>query len=249
MSKIIGAVGKGGCGKTTLVALFLKSLLEKGKGLILVIDADPNEGLPSTLDIKNYSTISNVMEGSKGEVVNFKKFEDKLESLLLENEQERYDILLMGRGEGKGCYCLINNLLKSFIERSILRKNCYDYILMDCEAGLEHVSRKTSDSVDDLVIVTDSSKKGLDTIQRIKDISKEVKTEVEKFYVVSSRVKDEKISNKIKERCTELDMFYLGNIPFDPLVEEFDFEGKSLLELPTNSLAYKEVSEMLERIL
>ncbi|MFQ5976206.1 MAG: P-loop NTPase [Candidatus Hydrothermarchaeales archaeon] len=250
MTRIIGLSGKGGTGKTTFTALILKGLIDRGEKDILVIDADPNECLADVLDVKEYTRLSDMIKSYEGKTINPVDFEMKFKSMLMENEQDNFDFIVMGRGEGKGCYCLINNLLKNSFEKSVLEGGfAYNHVIMDCEAGIEHISRKTSSSIKDLIIITDASKMGLETIQRVKDVTDEVEAEVENFYVIANKVQAEKISGRIAGKAKELGMTYLGNIPLDPVIEEYNFEGKSLLELPSDSKALKKVGEMLDTIL
>lgn len=250
MAKIIGFAGKGGTGKTTLSALFLKALIEKGNDSILVIDSDPNECLPSVLGVEEYIRISDVLKKYEGKTMNPANFTQDFKTMLLQNEQEDYDIIVMGRGESEGCYCIINHLLKSSFENNVLGGDySYDYILMDCEAGLEHISRKTSTSIDDLIIITDASKMGVDTIKRIKEVSADVKSEVKNYYVVGNRVGSRKAEEGISKTAEELGMKYLGSIPYDPVIEELNFSDKSLLKAPIDSTAYVKAKEMLEEIL
>ncbi|MDI6655321.1 MAG: AAA family ATPase [Candidatus Hydrothermarchaeota archaeon] len=244
--KVIGFAGKGGTGKTTLAALFLKSLLENVKKEILVIDSDPNECLPRVLGVKDCLRLSDVVKKYQGKTTNPEQFSEDFATMLVMNEQEGFDILVMGRGESEGCYCIINHLLRSSFERNILTGGySYDYILMDCEAGIEHISRKTSASIDELVIVTDASRMGLETIKRIKDVSAEVESKVKNFYVVGNKVQSEEVSAEIEKAANELGMKYLGSIPYDALIEEFNFREKNLLEIPKESRAYKEAKKML----
>ncbi|MBI5253332.1 MAG: AAA family ATPase [Euryarchaeota archaeon] len=248
--KVIGFAGKGGTGKTTLGALFLKSLLDSDRKEILVIDSDPNECLPGVLRVKDYLRLSDMVKKYQGKTMNPEQFSDDFATMLVMNEQEGFDILVMGRGESEGCYCIINHLLRSSFERNILTGGySYDYILMDCEAGIEHISRKTSTSIDDLVIVTDASRMGLETIKRIKDVSAEVGSDVKNFYVVGNKVQSEEVSGEIEKAANELGMKYLGSIPYDPLIEEFNFKNKNLLKIPKESKAYREAKKMLEKIL
>ncbi|MDP6612695.1 MAG: AAA family ATPase [Candidatus Hydrothermarchaeota archaeon] len=250
MVKIIGFAGKGGTGKTTIGALFLKALISKGKKGILLIDSDPNECLPSVLGIEEYLSISDVLKKYEGQTMNPTKFGEDFKTMLLMNEQEDYDILVMGRGESEGCYCIINHLLKSSFENNVLTGGySYDYVLMDCEAGIEHISRKTSTSIDDLVIITDVSKMGLDTIKRIKDVSAEVKSEVKNYYVVGNRLRSQEAEGRITKLAEELGMKYLGSIPYDPVIEEFNFGDESILEVPNNAPAYVKAKEILDKIL
>ncbi len=248
--RIIGFAGKGGTGKTTLAALFLKSLLDSGEREILVIDSDPNECLPGVLGVRNYLRLSDMVKKYQGKTMNPEKFSSDFATMLVMNEQEGFDILVMGRGESEGCYCIINHLLKSSFEKNILTGGySYSYILMDCEAGIEHISRKTSTSIDDLVIVTDASRMGVETIKRIKDVSAEVESGVKNFYVVGNKLQSEEVSAEIEKAANSLGMKYIGSIPYDPLVEEFNFGNKTILEIPKDSKAYKEAKKLLEKIL
>ncbi len=246
----MGLSGKGGTGKTTFTALILKSLIDRGEKDLLIIDADPNECLADVLEVSEYTRLSDMIKSYEGKTINPMDFEMKFKSMLLENEQDNFDFIVMGRGDGKGCYCLINNLLKNSFEKSVLGGGfAFNYVIMDCEAGIEHISRKTSSSIKDLLIITDASKMGLETVQRVKDVIEEVDAEIENFYVIANKVQDERISKKIGKKAEELGMVYLGNIPLDPIVEEYNFEGKSLLNLPSTSPALKKVGEMLDTIL
>ncbi len=250
MTAVVGFAGKGGVGKTSLGALFLKSLIAGGKRAILVIDSDPNESLPVVLGIEKFVRMSDIVKGYEGKTMHPEKFAEDFETMLMMNEQGGYDIMVMGRGESDGCYCLINHLLKSTFERNIMKeKSAYDFVLVDCEAGIEHISRKTTTAIDSLVIVTDSSKSGLDTIKRIMDVSKEVKSQVRKFYVVGNKVQSGTIGGTIKAAAGAANIEYLGEIPYDPILEEFNFAGKSLLELPEESKAYQAVKGMAAKVL
>lgn len=250
MTRIIGFAGKGGTGKTTLSVLFLKALIEQGRNSILVIDSDPNECLPGVLGVKEYIRISDVLRKYEGKTMNPGSFSQDFQTMLLQNEQENFDLIVMGRGESEGCYCLINHLLRSSFESNVLGGvYSYDYILMDCEAGLEHISRKTSTSMDDLVIVTDASKMGMETIRHIKQVSMEVKSEVKHYFVAGNRVRSNVVEEQIAGIASELGMHYLGSIPYDPVIEEYNLGDESLLKVPRSSKAYGIAREMLDKVL
>lgn len=247
--KIIGFSGKGGTGKTTLAALFLKVLMDEGKE-VLVIDSDPNECLPTVLGAKHFTRLSDIVKGYEGKTIDPNRFSQDFNSMLLLNEQDGYDLLVMGRGESEGCYCLINHLLKSSFERNVLANGpSFDYILMDCEAGIEHIARKTSSSINDLVVVTDASMMGVATMDRIRQVSNEVKSGVERFHVIANKVRSPEMAVTIKDRSKALGMNYLGNIPQDTTIEDYNSSGKPLLELPESSLAYHKAKAMLGHIL
>jgi len=243
--KIIGFSGKGGVGKTTIAALFLKALMDE-KNEVLVIDSDPNECLPTVLGADGFTRLSDVIKGYEGKTMDPNKFSQDFNSMILMNEQDGYDLLVMGRGESEGCYCIINHLLKSSFERNILADGpSFDYILMDCEAGIEHISRKTSSSIHDLVVVTDGSKMGMATMDRIKQVSNEVKGGVQRFHVIANRVDDGEMAKAVADRAKKLGMNYLGNISRDSMIEEYNFRGEPLLELPDSSSTYIKIKEMI----
>lgn len=247
--RIIGFSGKGGTGKTTLAALFLKALVGQSKE-VLVIDSDPNECLPSVLGAKQFTRLSDIVRGYEGKTIDPGHFSQDFNSMLLMNEQDDFDLIVMGRGESEGCYCLINHLLKSSFERNVLANGpSFDYILMDCEAGIEHISRKTSSSIHDMVVVTDASAMGVATMDRIKQVSHEVKSNVKRFHVVANKVQSAEMAAVIENKAKSLGMNYLGNIPQDPAIEKYNFIGRPLLELPENSPAFNKVKEFLGRIL
>lgn len=126
----------------------------------------------------------------------------------------------------------------------------YDYLIIDCEAGVEHVSRKICSSLDDLIILTDSSRMSLNTIERIVKVCDEVKLEVKRFHVIGNRIEMGWEEKDVKDWVRKLGMEYLGTIPYDPLIHNYCLAGKSLLELPSDrSFAYKQACRALGRVL
>lgn len=246
-ARVIGFSGKGGVGKTTLAALFLRIISEKKSRAVLAVDSDPNTCLPEVLGSENFRTLSEMIEGYKGGRLPPRKFKQEFNTLLLENEQDSYDLLPMGRSEGQGCYCSVNNLLKSAFKDFILEgSHGYDYVIFDCEAGIEHISRKTSAFLTDLVIVTDGSKMSMNTIKNIKETTQEVKINIENIYVLANRIEDEEILEEIREVSEDLGMNFLGSIPQNEELKRLNFEGKSIFELSEDSQPYQRVEEMAE---
>ncbi len=247
--RIIGFSGKGGVGKTTLAALFLRIISEKTRA-VLAVDSDPNTCLPDVLGSEDYRTLSEVIEGYKGGRLPPMKFKQEFNTLLLENEQESYDLLPMGRSEGKGCYCSVNNLLRSAFQDFVLEgSHAYDYVIFDCEAGIEHIARKTSAFLTDLVIVTDGSKMSMNTIKNIQETAEEVKIDIDRIYVVANRVEDEEILGEIEDLANNMDMNFLGNIPDFEDLKKLNFKGQSIFKLPEESEVYQIVEEMVEELL
>lgn len=249
-SQIIGFAGKGGVGKTTLSALFLTVLIEKeDTRSILAVDSDPNTCLPDVLGAKDYTSLSDMVEGYKGSRLQARKFKQEFNSLLLKNEQEYYDLLPMGKGEGRGCYCSINNFLQSAFREFVLKgKYSYDYIVVDCEAGIEHISRKTSSFLSDLVIITDDSKMSLNTIKNVHSTSKEVNIEIDNTYIIACQVNEQSVLDEIEKILNELDITFLGNIPEDEEIGKLSREGKPLYELSHSSPAFKKMKGIVSKI-
>ncbi len=257
MKKIISFSGKGGVGKSTLLVLMLKFLLEKFKDLnILVIDADPDANIGDIIgkEIHFKETIGGKMTVLKDQIqkrqipLNVSKaqiIESEVFDALI--EMDNFDILEMGRSEGEGCYCSVNNTLKRVID--ILSKN-YDVTLIDAPAGLEYFARKTGRNVTDLVIVSDPSKMGIHTMKRILEVSKEVDLKFENIWILGNRfpenIRDilEKEVAKIKQEYVKL----LGFIANSDEISKMNIVGENLLNLPNESEAYITSKELFAKI-
>jgi len=241
---VIAVSGKGGTGKTAISALMVKYLSERGN--VLAVDADPDSNLPDALGVEVERTLGDVKETfqrSRDGLGSLDK-EAWLEGLVFEviYEFENFDLLVMGRPEGEGCYCFVNNLLRGILKRYIRH---YDYVVVDCEAGLELFSRKTVESVDRLVVVTDTSKKGLKTAKKIKELSKELGLDFEVF-LVGNRIVGEEAKRMIKEFAREEGFTLLELIPYDENVARLDTLGKPIVDIPDNSPFAKSVRFIVE---
>lgn len=244
---MISIAGKGGVGKTTLTALMLKVLLESTRKLILVVDADPVSNLPSVLGVKEYTTVGDVIEElrekmERGEVSSIppEVFDMYVQDTIV--ECDNFDLLVMGRTEGKGCYCYVNAVLRGIIQT--LESN-YDIILIDCEAGLEHIQRRVDENVDILLIVTDSSRMGIEACRKIVELSEKLGLNIGRKYVVGNKVTN---IDALRRALSDIGVDLCGIIPYDPLVEEYNLAGKSLLEIPDDSPALQAVREICRRI-
>jgi len=246
--KTIAITGKGGTGKTAVAALLIKYLTE-GDNTILAIDADPDTNLPAALGDTVEKTVGEMRESLLEErdelppdIDKKSLLEGKIYSVLV--ERPRYDLLVMGRPEGPGCYCYANDLLRGIMDRIV--KN-YEITIIDTAAGLEHLSRGIIRDVTDLLVVTDGSRRGLETAERIRDLVAELDLKIDNLYVVLNKVTDTN-RERLQEYANELDLKVVGMIPFDDNIARFDLEGLPLAGLPEDSLSVIEVAKIAEKI-
>lgn len=251
MTKIISISGKGGVGKTTVAALMLKILVDYGKYEILAVDADPDTNLPDVLNIKVNKTIGEVATKLKRDIERGSlpygvSKRDLLEAWVYSTliETDSFDLLVMGRTEGEGCYCYVNNVLTGILDTIVSN---YDIIIMDMEAGLEHLSRRMDKNVDIMLVVTDPSKMGFETARRIKELIKEVHIEIKDIYIVGNRFSYE-LKNKFIDLSHSIGIKPAGIIPEDPYIYEYNLNGKSLFDIPDDSKALMAVKEIVNKI-
>ncbi|MCG6909584.1 MAG: AAA family ATPase [Deltaproteobacteria bacterium] len=248
MAYSIALAGKGGTGKTTVAGMLIKYLVEKGKGPVLAVDADSNANLNEVLGLEVSDTLGNAREEMKKGIVPGGMTKDVFMSMKLEQavvEEEGYDLVVMGQPEGSGCYCAANTLLTGFLERLV---GNYPYVVMDNEAGMEHISRLTTSNVDVLLIVADTSRRGLQAALRIDKLSKELNIGVGKSFLVINQSKadpPEAVLDIIKKGGLSL----AGTIPEDTTVYEFDLEGRPTIELPEENEAVKAAYRIFDDIL
>ena len=246
MGYTIAVAGKGGTGKTTLSALIIDYLLKTNQGPILAVDADPNSNLNEDLGVKVdrtvISAVDEIMERKEALPAGITKeryLEYHLQDALV--EAKGFDLLVMGRTEGPGCYCHANNLLRDFIDR--LSKN-YRYVIMDNEAGMEHLSRRTTRDIDALLIVANPTPVALRTSLRIYETVKSLKLKIKESYLVINEV----MQNRQLEETKGVELPLLGRIPYDEEVEERTIKADSLLNLPGQSIAQQSVNEMMNKL-
>lgn len=247
---IISVVGKGGTGKTTIAVLILKALIEETNKTVLFVDADPSTNVPVVLNMPIKKTVGEVVEEFRKTILDSKEFGiDKsriIEKWIMEVlvESPRFDLLAMGRGEGEGCYCYVNSVLTSVLDR--LASN-YDVVIMDMEAGLEHISRRTNKDVDIMFVITDPSRMSLETAKRIKDLIPEVHVEVRRLYIIGNRIPPEEFDN-YANRVGEFGLQLIGIVPPDPEILNISVKGLSLLNISDDSPSYKAVRDICRRI-
>ena len=234
MAFSIALAGKGGTGKTTLAGLLVKYLLHHHKQPVLAVDADSNSNLNEVLGVPVSDTLGNAREEMKKGQVPSGMTKDVFMSMKLEQavaESEGFDLISMGRPEGSGCYCAANSLLTGFLEKLV---GNYPYIVMDNEAGMEHVSRLTTKNVDVLLLVADPSRRGLQAALRIDALARELNIGVGKSLLVINQAK-ESPSREALELIAQAGVELAGTVPEDPTVYDYDFRGVPTIRMPLES--------------
>ncbi len=247
MTYTVALAGKGGTGKTTTAGMLIKYLVEKGKSPVLAVDADANANLNEVLGLVIEETLGDAREKMKGgDSAGMTKdiyMEMKIQQAVV--EADNFDLVVMGRPEGAGCYCAANSLLTLYLEKLI---DNYNYIVIDNEAGMEHLSRLTTQNIDILLVVSDSSRRGLQAASRIVELSDTLPLNIGKKIVMVNRVKEGQ-EESIKKILDEYSLEMVGMVPEDPQVEEFDLEGKPTIELGKDSRAMEAAYAIFEKIL
>ncbi len=262
MTTTIALAGKGGVGKTTVSGMIIKYLVQNQSGPILAIDADPSSNLNMVLGLDLDVTVGDIREdmlaqvkhsllgtgaamgGLPGGISKHDYLDHQIRSSL--SEGKAFDLIAMGRGEGTGCYCAVNHNLREVIDA--ISKN-YRYVVIDNEAGMEHLSRRTTRDVQHLIIVSDPTQRGIIAASRIAEISKELDIRIENAYLVINRLAGDippALDTYIK---TNLDVPLLGTIPSDSMLMDFEYSGRPLVELGDQSPVYQSVARMLDQIL
>lgn len=250
MSINIAVAGKGGTGKTSITSLIIRYLLKNSTGPILAVDADPNANLGDSLGLSVKKTIGSIIATFNEEKINIPPgmtkeayLEFRLNDAL--TESKGLDLLTMGRGEGADCYCYPNSLLRKFMDSLMGNYAC---IVMDNEAGMEHLSRRTTQNVDELFLISDHSIKGVRTVARLRDLITELKLDVKRQSVVINLVPNG-IYPIITEELHRLNITPAATIPLDDEIHDYDLKSKPLLELPDTSRAVRAVSDLLTGLL
>jgi CO dehydrogenase maturation factor len=212
------------------------------------VDADSNANLNEVCGLEVTDTLGNAREEMRKGIVPSGMTKDIFIEMKLQQavvEDDGFDLIVMGQPEGQGCYCAANTLLTSFLEK--LTGN-YPYIVMDNEAGMEHISRLTTSNVDVLLTISDTSRRGLQAAIRINDLAKNLNIGVSKSYLIINQTKEapsDTVLNIIKEKGMEL----IGTIPEDPTVYEYDLNGRPTIELPEDNTAVLAAYEIFDKII
>jgi len=257
LTTTIALAGKGGTGKTTISALLIRYLMEKQDGSILAIDADPATNLHMVLGTKIEGAVGDIREemldlvqssgalaGSMPGGMSKQEYLDYHVQMAM-TEGDKVDLLVMGRPEGPGCYCAANQMLRVIIDR--LEKQ-YDYVVIDNEAGMEHLSRRTTRDVDVLLLVSDPTQRGLVAAQRMQEMVPDLEIGVGRTYLIVNRLSGE-MPAPLTEAIQQSGLELIGTVPEDPAMAEFEFSGRPLVELPAETAVYKAVSAITKSVL
>ena len=242
---IVAVAGKGGVGKSTLSAILVKTLAERTKTVVMAIDADPNSNLGDKLGMKVEHTIGELREDllRKAEELNASVSKHELVRYQMEMakvEGSNFDLLTMGRPEGRGCYCYINNILRTFIDEAI---DSYEYAVIDNEAGMEHLSRRTTKRMDVLLVVSDPTKLGVETAKRILALAKDMEIDIGRSVLMVNRVQGT-IGEAVKHEIEGSAFGSVVYLPYDREVEELAMVGSPMVQLDQSSQFYRAVKDL-----
>lgn len=253
MHKVIAVCGKGGVGKTALTAMVTREMKKRADvGRLLVVDGDPALGLLYALNVETDKTIGAVSDkvleaaesgdaGSQAEVAN------ELDYLITSTlkEEDGYSVIAMGRMNAKGCFCSVNDLLKDALEELVDK---FDTIVIDGEAGLEQIDRQVVERINTLVLVTDSSFRGIQTVHHIEELVKNgAAPDCSLISVVFNRIQGDE--RTLEELQALVHLPVLGIVPYDATLQTFDAQGRTLLELPDDTPALMAVDAVVEKLM
>lgn len=249
----IAVAGKGGVGKTSLTGMLIEYLVAEGLGPILAVDADANANLNEVLGEEVDLSIGEIKEEvnrAEMEGVPLSPGVTKSDFLQLRLNQavaegNGYDLLVMGRSQGAGCYCYVNGILKTQLD--LLAKN-YQYIIVDNEAGMEHLSRGTLGRIDMLILVSDCSRRGIQAVGRIKELVAELKLKVPVIKLIVNRAPDGVLNEGTAEEIEKQGLDLIGVVPLDQNVFEYDAYGKPLVQLPADSPAKVALRDIVNKL-
>ena len=249
----IAVAGKGGTGKTSLTGLLIDSLIKNNKSPVLVVDADANANINEVLGVEIDSTIGQIREevnqrekqgnAFPGGMTKAQFLQYRLNTCLVEGEG--YDLIVMGKSEGEGCYCYVNGILR---EQTDKIANHYKYLVIDNEAGMEHLSRKTTKRMDKLLLVSDCSRRSIQAVARIRDLAKELKLNVGDINLIVNKVPNGVLNDGVKEEIEKHNLDLLGVVPMDEQIYEYDSIGKPLVELPEDAKSKLAMKEIISKL-
>lgn len=238
MTHTIAVAGKGGVGKTTTCGMLIDLLCSQRKTPILVVDADANSNLNEVLGVEVETTLGDIREEmARAEMMKDSPIpagmtkadyaEMKFSSALIEDDD--FDMLVMGRTQGKGCYCYVNGVLTSQMNKYY---GNYRYMVIDNEAGLEHISRGVLPHVDTLLLISDCSRRGIQAVARIAEMVRDLELKPGQMKLIVNRAPGGQLNASVLEEIEKHGLDLVGVLPQDDTVFEYDCEGKPSAKVP-----------------
>ena len=253
MTHTIAVAGKGGVGKTTVCGMIIDNLIARGKGPLLVVDADANSNLNEVLGVEVETTLGAIREEMaqaelRGDVIpkNMTKAdyaEFRFNSALI--EEDDFDMLVMGRTQGKGCYCYVNGVLKAQMDKYY---GNYRYMVIDNEAGLEHISRGVLPHVDTLLLISDCSRRGIQAVARIAEMVRDLELKPGTMKLIVNRAPGGVLNAAVLEEIEKHGLDLVGVLPQDETVYEYDCEGKPSAKVPEDNPVKVALRSIMEKL-
>ncbi len=251
MGHIIAVSGKGGVGKTTLCGLLIQYLCASGRGPVLAVDADANSNLNEVLGVEVGKTLGELREEIEraGSDPRYTIPAGMTKAVYLESrlsdaitEEDDYDLMVMGRSQGQGCYCFVNGLVQTQVQKL---QNYYPYIVVDNEAGMEHISRGILPAMEIMLLVSDCSRRGVQAAGRIAALVKEMNFHPQKMGLIVNRAPGGKLDEGTMEEVRNQGLELLGVVPQDETVYQYDCQGRPTIQLPEDSPVRKALQEII----
>jgi len=250
MGMTIAVAGKGGTGKTTVSALLIRSLIERGMKPLLAVDADPNANLGDKLGLATDTSIGELQAETLAKINDLpagvplsRHLEYELHQAIAEGEG--FDLLSMGHGEGPGCYCAINHILRRYLDTL---RSSYRCTVLDNEAGMEHLSRRVSHGIDVLLVVSDANPAALRAASRITKMADDLELHIKRRFLVLNNLRGE-LPQRASDEIEKIGLDVIGRIPFDEQVIEVNLSGRPISALPAEAAALTRASELLDTLL
>jgi len=247
MSYTIAMAGKGGTGKSTTATLIIRYITEELGKAVLAVDADPNSTLGISLGVEVNGTIADIRDDvveKRADIPATMSKDRYIEYRIEESivEENKFDLLTMGRPEGPKCYCYANNLLRKYLDKA---EQSYPYIIIDTEAGMEHLSRRTTNDVDLLIIAFESTIIGVHTANRITELIESLPIRIKKIIYVMCKVPEKGVSEKVKAEISKFGLEVSAELPFDNEIYDNITSGESLLEISTENSVYSRIKNLM----
>ncbi len=248
MPYAVAMAGKGGTGKTTVAGFLIRYLVERGRTPILAVDADSNTNLNEVLGVPIRATLGTAREQMKDGLVKQGMTKQTFMEMRLAEaviEGKGFDLIAMGRPEGAGCYCAANSLLSLYLEKLI---DNYPYLVMDNEAGMEHISRLTTKNIDVLLVISDPTIRGIEAAGRINTLIDELRVRAARRLLIVNQARDG-LTDPLREAIAKHGLELVGWMPEDDLLYDFDMKGSPIVTLPDDNPALRAAFEIFDRII